>query len=68
MLEWRRDGSVIDSGSGTQLVLRISQVEEVHEGEYSCRATLTSSNPFIPTTTLGPVNAGTLTVFGKPCL
>ena len=65
MLEWVRDGRVIDSGSGTQLLLHISQVEEVHEGEYSCRAILTPQSVSDPVTTVGPVSGGTLTVLSK---
>lgn len=63
--EWRRDGSLLDGVEGTnQLQLLISEVELVHQGEYTCRVILTPQSPGAAITMLGPMSAGVLTVLG----
>ena len=61
-LIWERDGSLIDSVQGSlQLQLRVSPVQVVDSGHYTCRAELTD-----PTTPNLPAeSAGSLTVLGK---
>ena len=57
--EWRRNGDIIESGSGPNLQLRLTSVTLSDTGEYFCHATLSDS------TELGPVSGGFLTVLGE---
>lgn len=68
---WERDGNMVDDiilreGPNYQLEYRISQVEQVHQGDYTCRAVLTPQLQG-STVTVPPVSAGMLTVIGR-CL
>lgn len=63
---WERDGSVLDTVEGGPLLqLHLSEVERVHQGEYTCRVVLTPDSPGVAVTNLGPISAGVLTVLGK---
>ena len=62
-LEWVRDNQVIQYVDGVgedSLLIRISVVGLVHEGEYFCRMTLSPS----VRGQIGLVSAGNLTVLG----
>ena len=66
---WERDGAMVDEidlreGPNYQLEYRISQVEQVHQGEYTCRAVLTPQSSGA-TISIPPVSAGVLTVIGR---
>lgn len=60
LLVWERDGVLIDSLEGAaQLVLRVSPVQLVDGGHYTCRAVLPGQH------NLSPVSAGVLSVLSK---
>lgn len=63
---WERDGVELDRVDGVdQLQLHYLEVEQVHQGEYTCHVMLIPRSGEGITISLPPVSAGTLNVLGR---